>query len=140
MKIQSYIKYNRVSPKKLRFLAKDIKALPPQTALDRLYLMPERSAKVIYLAIKSAVASAKDRSISPEGLVFKELRIEQGPVYKRSRAGSRGMGKPYRRPTSHIKVILEGVLAEVKPLDSKKTTTIKKLPAPVKRATYRKKS
>jgi large subunit ribosomal protein L22 len=40
-------------------------------------------------------------------LIFKEIQINEGPSFKRWRAGSRGRIKPYKRRTSHIRVVLE---------------------------------
>ncbi len=108
MQIQSYIKYNRISPIKLRTLLSDIRKLTPQEATDKLFLMQDRSAKMLHRAIKSAITSANSANYEGSSLVFKEIIVEAGPSFKRFRAGSRGMASPYKRPTSHIKIILTG--------------------------------
>lgn len=108
MQIKSNIKYNRSSAKKLRFMTSAIKAMKPQDAQDRLFVMQTRGAKHLYKAIKSAITAAKLSQLDMTTLIFKELIIEEGPSLKRFSAGSRGMAKPFVRQTAHIRVILEG--------------------------------
>ncbi|OGK15758.1 hypothetical protein A3H80_03330 [Candidatus Roizmanbacteria bacterium RIFCSPLOWO2_02_FULL_37_19] len=110
MEAHAYIKFVRISPIKLRFIADHVKSLKPKEALDYLYLSNKRSAKVLYKAIKTALDSGKIKfNMQPEQTKFKRLMIDGGPVLKRFRAGGRGVAKPYKRKSSHITVIIEGI-------------------------------
>ncbi len=67
-----------------------------------------RTAKVLYKAIKSAISNGLAQpGFDPRKAQFKVLSVDEGPVLKRFRAGSRGMARPYVRKSSHIMVILE---------------------------------
>lgn len=107
MRVQSYSKYVRVSPKKLRFIADAVKKMPPVRALDALAAAPGRSTKILYKTLKSAVDNAINiLKLKADMLEFKALLIEEGVRLKRYRRGGRGTAKPYIRPTAHIKVVL----------------------------------
>ena len=115
MEVKAYIKNLKISPKKLRFLVDEIKKNLPVEAMNKLYYSPKRSAKILWKAIKSAVDNAqKNYGIKEDQLKFKLFIIEEGPRLKRFRPGGRGTIKPYRRRTSHIKIVLEKIESKTK--------------------------
>jgi large subunit ribosomal protein L22 len=108
MEVRAHIKYVRISPIKLRVLIDSVRVLSPRVALDHLGLSQKRSAKVLYKAIKSAVANGEVLpGFDAQKARFKTLSIDEGPFLKRFRAGSRGMARPYVRKSSHIMVVIE---------------------------------
>ena len=110
MEARAYIKNLKISPKKLRFLLPEIKKMSPNDALDVLFYSPEKSARILYKVIKSAVTNAKSIPGTDEKrLAFKLLTVEGARKLKRFRAGGRGMAKSIMRRFSHIKVILETI-------------------------------
>ena len=122
METQTYIKNVKISPKKLRFILPEIKKLSPAEALDRLFYMPKKSARIFYKAIKSAVDNAKlILKTSEKQLKFRLLTVEQGRKLKRFRAGGRGAAKSIMKRHAHIKIIL----AASKSINSKRERPIK---------------
>ncbi len=126
MRIQAKHKYIKVSPKKLRFVAKSIKALKPVDALSRLQLVQNRSAKMLARAIKSAIDNGVAvHKISADTLTFAEIRIDEGVFLRRMRPGARGMARPYHRRSSHITILLEtskkNVGTKVEKVETEKT-------------------
>ncbi|GAB4219024.1 MAG: hypothetical protein Fur009_3040 [Candidatus Microgenomates bacterium] len=120
---KTYIKNVIISPKKLRFYLKEIKKLTPIQALERLYYGKQKATKILYQAIKSAIANAKQTLKIDENLLkFKVFTIEEGLKLKRYQAGSRGTAKPILKRRSHIKIVL---ISEAKDLqnESKKQIT-----------------
>ncbi|MFH1827287.1 MAG: 50S ribosomal protein L22 [bacterium] len=115
MEAKAYIKNVKISPKKIRFLLDDVKKMDPYKAINHLYYTPNKAAKILYKAIKSAIDNAKNLSKDTVGLKFKTLLIEEGRKLKRFRAGGRGNAKPILKRYSHIKVVLES--SEVKSLE-----------------------
>jgi len=108
MEFKAYIKNVKISPKKLRFFLPAIKKLTPKESLDYLYYMPNKAAKILYKAIKTAIDNAKNISKTREDLLkFKLLAVEEGLKLKRYRPGGRGTVKPFERRYSHIKIVLE---------------------------------
>lgn len=108
MEVRAHIKYVRISPIKLRTLVHSLKVMSPRVALDHLGLSQLRTAKVLYQAIKSAVANGERfPGFDAKKARFKVLSIDEGPVLKRYRAGARGMARPYVRKSSHVTVVIE---------------------------------
>lgn len=108
MESRTYIKNIKSSPKKLRFLLAEIKRLNPGEAMDYLAYMPNKSAKVFYKVIKSALTNAKNTlKADQRSLRFKLLTVEEGQKLKRYKPGGKGMVRPILRRFSHIKIILD---------------------------------
>lgn len=107
MQSKAVIKYVKISPRKLRYLVDELKTLKPGQAVDRLSLSRSRSAFFLMKAIKSAIDNGRmTQNMIPEKMEFESLSIDEGIVLKRFRAGAKGMGKPYKRRTSHINVVI----------------------------------
>lgn len=107
MESKTQIKQVRISSKKLRFILADVKKMTPQAALDHLFYSSQRSAKILYKALFSAVnAAEKKLKTDAKSLKFKSFYIDAGQFLKRFRAGGRGVAKPYKRRSSHITIIL----------------------------------
>ena len=108
MEIKAESKYARISPRKARLVAEKIKNLPLEDALENLAFLRKRTAKPILKTLKSAIANATyNFKLKNEDLKIKSIEILKGPVLKRWRPVARGRAHPYKRRTSHIKVILE---------------------------------
>ncbi len=106
MDIITVQKFVRISPKKMRGVADIAKKLTPQDAVSKLPFLRKRGSEVLVKVIKTSLASAKQKGISDDTLVFKEIQIGEGPKLKRGRAASRGRWHPYKRRMSHIRVVL----------------------------------
>ena len=118
MESLTYLKNVKMSPKKLRFLLRDIKKLGPVKAVDFLFYTPKKGARIFHTVLNSALANAKNvLKVDVNLLQFKLLTVEQGQKLKRFRAGGRGTPKPYRHEFSHIKIILTA--KEEKPIPKK---------------------
>ena len=107
MEFVSTQKYLIHSTRKLREVARVVKKIPPQKALDLLPFIGKKAALPISKVIKAALASAKEKGVSQDDLVFKEIQIGEGPRLKRGRPVSRGRWHPYVRRMSHIRVVLK---------------------------------
>lgn len=104
-------KYIRVSPKKLRRLAKPLqkKSLPEGRASLR--FSPSYSSIPLIRAINSAAQNLKKKK-EPDGLedsniYIERIQIDQGPSYKRLLPRARGTADIIKHRTSHITVIVK---------------------------------
>lgn len=104
--VRAIKKYVRMSPSKLRLVVAMVKNLSPQEAVERLPFSGKRAALPLQETIKSALANAREKGLKETELSFKEIQVTDGPRLKRGRAGARGRWKPYKRRTSHIRVVL----------------------------------
>ena len=106
--IEGKSSYIRTSARKLRLVVPLAKGFPPEKALTALDQSTKRAALPLIKTIKQVVANAVNNFKLEEGnLIIKNILIEEGPTYKRWRAGARGRAKPILKRTSHIRVILE---------------------------------
>lgn len=96
----------RQSPRKVRLVADTVRGKLVEEAITTLSFIPRRSALPLQKLLISALANAKDLSLSTESLVIKEIRVDDGATLYRRRPRSKGMANPIRKRTSHISVIL----------------------------------
>jgi len=99
-------KYARVSPRKLRAVADEVRGMGAQEASQVLGVIRKTAGKTLSKVIDSALAFARESGADPHSLSITELQILEGPRLKRHRAGARGRAKPYQRRWSHIRVVL----------------------------------
>lgn len=110
MKAIAYIKYLRISPKKMKPFGKEIVGLPPQEAIDKLLIFADKSAKILAKVVKSAFANATNNlKLNPSQLRVKSVEILKGPFFKRWQPVSRGMAHQIKKRTAHIKVVIEEI-------------------------------
>ncbi|MBL7158970.1 50S ribosomal protein L22 [Candidatus Microgenomates bacterium] len=108
MDIKAKSQHVRMSPRKVRLVVDGAKGLSLQKTLEYLILLRKRAAKPLLKTINSAIANATANfKLKEENLKIKSIEILKGPVLKRWRPVSRGRAHPYKKRTSHIKVILE---------------------------------
>jgi len=108
MQVSAYQKLIRVTPRKLRLIADSVRSLTPQKALTNLKFTHKGAAGILYKVMKQAIANANDQKLEDKSLKTKHIMIEEGPRYKRFRAGARGRARMIQKRTSHIKIVLEG--------------------------------
>ncbi|MBI4037333.1 50S ribosomal protein L22 [Candidatus Daviesbacteria bacterium] len=106
MEVTTIQKYIHTSPRKLKLVADLVRALKPDQALQTLEFTNKAAARPLAKAIKTVLASARQQNLKEADLTFKKLEINEGPILKRMRAGSRGHADPYTKRTSHIKIVL----------------------------------
>jgi len=107
MEIQALTRYARMSPKKMREVARTVQGRKAMEAVDLLTLIPRKSARLIVKTLKSAIANAENNNnLSADSLVVKSAIIENGPVLKRFKAAARGSAAPRRKKMSHIRIVL----------------------------------
>jgi large subunit ribosomal protein L22 len=107
MEVQALTRYARMSPKKVREVARTIQGRKAPDAVDLLTLIPRKSARLIVKTLKSAIANAENNNnLSADSLVVKSAIVENGPVLKRFKAGARGTAMPRRKKMSHIRIVL----------------------------------
>lgn len=112
------------SPRKLRLVATMVRKMDPYAALDVLQFTSNAAARPLAQAIKTVIANAG----SKEGLSFKSVEINEGLKMRRYRVGTagRGRGRPYKKRTSHIKIVLTDEI-KIKNAKVKSKNTDKKI-------------
>lgn len=105
----------KMSPRKVRLVADTIRKSDLKKALVMLDSMEKRASGPLKKILDSAISNAvKNFNAVRENLLIKEIRVDGGAVYKRYHFAGRGRTRPYKKRTSHIKVVLEDKVKEVK--------------------------
>ena len=104
---KAYARYLRVPPRKARLAAGLIRGLPVQQAFEQLMFSQMKAGKLLQKVLSSAVANAEvNNNVRRERLAVVEVRIDEGPRYKRAKSKSRGGRAPILKRTSHFTVIV----------------------------------
>ena len=107
MEIIAFSRSIRISPRKVRLVADGIRNLPLSKALNALSMTQKRGATVLNSVFKSAIANAIHNSKKNlDSLTIKGIEVWDGPAIKRFHASTRGRVHPYKKRSSHIKIIL----------------------------------
>ncbi len=100
--------FARVSPTKVRLVARLITAMPLSNALDTLRVSNKRAARLIEKVIKSAWANAIEAGgrLDETNFFVQTARVDAGPMLKRIRPGDRGRARRILKRSCHISVVL----------------------------------
>ena len=111
----------RIAPRKIRLVTDALRKQKSMIkSLDSLVTINKRAAGPIAKTLESAIANAVNRGAKKEDLFLKSIEVMEGPAFKRFRPSTRGRVHPYKKRSSHIKVVLED-----KPSVSKAVEVIK---------------
>ncbi len=100
-------RYSDVSARKMRPLAQLIRGRNVDEAIEQLRFLPNRGTRLIEAVVKSAVGNAEDQGCrNIDDLVVTEVRIDDGPMFKRMQPRARGTAFMIKRRLSHIVVTL----------------------------------
>lgn len=115
MAAKAFNKNVRISPRKVSEVAALIRGRSVADALAILDHTPRRPAEPLRKTVLSARANAEhNHNYRPDSLYISQLSVTAGPRYRRYRAAWRGTARKYQRQTSHITVVVDGELREIK--------------------------
>jgi large subunit ribosomal protein L22 len=105
---KAYSRYLRIPPRKARLAADLIRGLKVEEASLQLQYSQLKGGKLLKKTLDSAVANAETQlNVQRKNLRVHEVRVDAGPVIKRSKSKSRGGQVPVMKRTSHFTVIVE---------------------------------
>ena len=107
MDIFAESKSNRISERKVRLIADEVRKLSLEKAIVALSLAGQRGAVPLLKTLKSAVANAvNNNKLDRKNLGIKTIDVSEGPFLKRFHAGTRGRTQPYKKRSCHIRITL----------------------------------
>lgn len=100
-------KYIRISPRKARLAAGLIRGLPVTLASAQLMYSNLKGGRLLKKTLDSAVANAETQlDARRENLKVAEVRVDEGPRFKRAKPKNRGGRHPILKRTSHFTVVV----------------------------------
>lgn len=108
MEAKAVAKFIRVSPRKTRLVAENIKGKGVEDALNILRFTPKKPAKILSKVLFSAISNAEQMpGVDVDSLIVDTVMVNEGPTWKRIQP--RAMGRAYRirKRTSHITIVVK---------------------------------
>lgn len=100
-------KYIRISPRKARLAAGLIRGLPVMQASAQLTFSNLKAGRLLKKTLDSAVANAETQlDARKENLKVAEVRVDEGPRFKRAKPKNRGGRHAILKRTSHFTVVV----------------------------------
>ena len=110
MEARAIRKYIRSSPRKMRRVVNVIRGQSVAKALEALHFLPQAATRPVELAIRSAVHNLMDQNqderFDENDLFINEIRVDEGPMFRRFRPVARGRAHAYRKRLSHLTVVV----------------------------------
>ena len=105
--VRASARYLRVTPRKARLVADQVRGMPTAEALPLLEFSPRGAAHDIRKLIESAMANAENNhDLVAEEMRISELNVDEGPTLRRWRARARGRATRVDKRTCHVSVAL----------------------------------
>jgi large subunit ribosomal protein L22 len=111
MSVKAVAKGVKMSPRKVSVVAALVRGRSVDDAIVILDHTPRRSALAVKKLILSAKANAThNHGYKSSGLKLVEISVSPGPSLKRYRPAAHGRALPFKKRSSHIRVIIDGEL------------------------------
>ena len=105
MEARAYLKYVRISPRKVSIVLDLIRGKDVATATAILMQTPKSASEPVLKLLKSAAANAENNhQMDPEKLYVSACYANPGPILKRIRFASRARVHHYVKRTSHVTI------------------------------------
>jgi large subunit ribosomal protein L22 len=110
MSTSARLKKVRVSPRKARLVADQIRGIPVEVAINILTFSPQKTASILKKLLLSAVANAENnQGADIDDLVVSEIYVDQAPVLKRTMPRAKGRADRIIKRSSHFTIKLAEV-------------------------------
>ena len=108
--VRARARYVRVTPRKARLVADQVRGLHIEQALALLQFSPRGAAQDIQKLIESAAANAENNhDLVGDEMRISSITVDEGPTLRRFRPRALGRATPINKRTSHIAVALTPV-------------------------------
>ena len=100
-------KFVRISPRKARLAAGLMRGLPIIQAREQLNFSQLKGGKLLLKTLDAAIANGESQfSMRRESMFVREVRVDTGPIVKRSKPKNKGGSHPIMKRTSHFTVVV----------------------------------
>ena len=103
MEAKAYLRYVRISPRKVQIVCDLIRGKDINTAMALLMQTPKAASEPLVKLLKSAVANAENNfSMDTSKLYVSEVYATSGPILKRMMPRAQGRAYRINKRTSHV--------------------------------------
>ncbi len=105
---RAYLKYARISPRKVQIVLDLIRGKDTDTAMAILKNTPKAASEYLIKLLKSAVANAEHNfNMDSKNLYVSECFVCPGPTLKRMMPRAKGRGDRILKRTSHMTLVVK---------------------------------
>ena len=106
-KVRASARYLRVTPRKARLVADQVRGMATADALPLLQFSPRGASRDIQKLIESAMANAENNhDLVADEMRIAEIHVDEGPTLRRWRARARGRATRIDKRTCHVSLAL----------------------------------
>lgn len=107
VEVRAIERHVRMSPQKVRLVLDVVRGKSVADALAVLQFLPQRAARPVSKAVRSAAANAENNfNMDPDDLVITRTAADDGRTLKRWRPRARGRVNQILKRSSHITVVV----------------------------------
>ena len=107
MEAKAYLRYVRISPRKVQIVCDLIRGKDAKTAMAILMNTPKSASEPLVKLLKSACANAENNfNMDKKNLYVAECFVCPGPMLKRIRPRAQGRAFRVMKRTSHVTMVL----------------------------------
>lgn len=104
----AYLRYSRISPRKVQIVLDLIRNKPTNMALAILQNTPKAASEPLVKLLKSAIANAENNNhMDTSKLYVSQCFVSQGPTLKRIRPRAHGRAFSIMKRTSHVTMAVD---------------------------------
>lgn len=108
--IKAKARYVRISARKVRLVADQIRGLGVEEAISLLSFSPRGASVPILKLLRSAAANAENNDdLDPEDLRIERISVDEGPTMRRYRPRARGRATRIEKRSCHINIALSPI-------------------------------
>ena len=108
MEARAYLKFARISPRKVQIVLDLIREQPADKAMAILKNTPKAACEDLQKLLKSAMANAENNhNMDVSRLYVAECFVSPGPILKRIRPRAQGRAFRILKRTSHVTLVLK---------------------------------
>lgn len=108
METRAITRFVRLSPRKARLVADQVRGKRVEEALHVLKFIPQRPASILAKTLRSAVANAEaTQRVDVDRLYVKRITVDEGGMWKRFMPRAMGRATRIRKRLSHITVVVD---------------------------------
>ena len=105
---RSYLKFVRISPRKVKIVLDLIRGKDTKTAMAILKNTPKAASEYLVKLLKSACANAENNfNMDADNLFVSECFVCPGPTLKRMMPRAKGRGDRILKRTSHMTIVVK---------------------------------
>ncbi len=108
MEARAYLRYARISPRKVQIVLDQIRNKPVDYAMAVLKHTPKAACEPLEKLLKSAIANGENNhSMSKDAMYIAECFVTPGPTMKRIQPKDHGKAYRILKSSSHITMVLK---------------------------------